>query len=216
MGKLEEYLKAKEEYIKMAEEFQKGEYFKTLNIEATNLKDCYILTPKRFGDQRGFFEQVDIEPLQELGFKDFKKLNRSKSVKGTVRGLHFQKNPYAQTKVVSCMNGAVLDVVVDIRKDSPTYGNWTSVELTPENGRALYVPRGYAHGFVALKDDTLFEYLVDNVYNKESEAGIIWNDPDVDIDWQFEKYGIENPILSEKDQLHLTLKESPDYFKEVL
>ena len=187
-----------------------------MNIEATNLKDCYILTLKRFGDTRGFFEQIDIEPLQELGFKEFKKLNRSNSIKGTIRGLHFQKNPYSQTNVVSCVYGGVLDVVVDMRVDSPTYGEWTSVELTKENGRALYVPRGFAHGFVALKDNTYFEYLVDNVYNKESEGGIIWNDPDVNIDWQFEKYEIENPIFSEKDQKHLTLKQSPEYFKEVL
>lgn len=205
-----------EEFIKRAEEVKKLDVFKTMDIEATNLKDCYILTPKRFGDSRGFFEQLDIEPLQELGFKEFKKLNRSNSVKGTIRGLHFQKNPYSQTKVVSCLTGAVLDVVVDMRVDSPTYGKWTSVELTKENGRALFVPRGFAHGFVALKDDTYFEYIVDNVYNKESEGGIIWNDPDINIDWQFEKYGIENPIFSEKDTKHLTLKQSPEYFKEVL
>ena len=209
-------MEIKEQFIKRAEELKKLDVFKTMDIEATNLKDCYILTPKRFGDVRGFFEQVDIEPLQELGFKEFKKLNRSDSIKGTIRGLHFQKNPYSQTKVVSCLTGGVLDVVVDMRVDSPTYGQWTSVELTKENGRALYVPRGFAHGFVALKDNTYFEYMVDNVYNKESEGGIIWNDPDINIDWQFEKYGIENPIFSEKDTKHLTLKQSPEYFKEVL
>lgn len=209
-------MKIKEEYIKRAEELQKSINFKHMKIEATNLKDCFILTPVRYGDERGYFEQTDIEPLEELGFKNFKKKNKSKSVKGTIRGLHFQKNPYAQTKVVSCSNGAVLDVVVDMRVDSETYGKWTSVELTPENGKLLYVPRGFAHGFVALKDDTIFEYMVDNVWNKESEGGIIWNDPDINIDWQFEKYGIDNPIFSEKDQKHLTLKESPDYFKEVL
>lgn len=204
-----------EEFIKRAEAIQKSDTFKLVNIEATNLKDCYILTPKRFGDNRGFFEQIDIEPLQKLGFKDFKKLNRSRSCKGTIRGLHFQKNPYAQTKVVSCVDGGVLDVVVDMRVDSPTYGQWTSVELTPENGRALYVPRGFAHGFVALKDNTYFEYIVDNVYNKESEGGIIWNDPDVNIDWQFDKYDIKDPIFSDKDQVHPTLALSPEYFKEV-
>ena len=209
-------MEIKEEYIKRANELQESINFKHMKIEATNLKDCFILTPVRYGDERGFFEQTDIEPLEELGFKSFKKRNKSKSVKGTIRGLHFQKNPYAQTKVVSCSNGAVLDVVVDIRKDSETYGKWTSVLLTPENGCMLYVPRGFAHGFVALKDDTVFEYMVDNVYNKESEGGIIWNDPDINIDWQFEKYGIDKPIFSEKDQKHLTLKESPDYFKEVL
>ena len=206
----------REEFIKRAEEIQKLDTFKTLKIEATNLKDCYVLTPVRFGDERGYFEQLDMAQLKELGFQNFEKMNKSKSVKGTIRGLHFQKNPYAQTKVVSCSNGAVLDVVVDIRKNSPTYGEWTSVLLTPENGQMLYVPRGFAHGFVALENDTVFQYLVDNVWNKESEAGIIWNDPDINIDWQFDKYGIENPIFSEKDQLHPTLKLSPDYFEEVL
>jgi len=182
----------------------------------TNLKDCYILEPKRFGDDRGYFESITIEQLNELGFKELVQVNHSKSVKGTVRGMHFQVNPYSQAKVVCCMQGAVLDVVVDIRKESPTYGQWTSVELTPENGRMLYVPRGFAHGFVALENDTIFEYYVDNKYMPTSEAGIIWNDPDVNIDWQFEKYNIENPIFSEKDTKHLTLKQSPDYFKEVL
>ncbi len=209
-------MEIREEFIKRAEELQKLDSFKQMKIEATNLKDCYILTPVRYGDERGYFEQTDMATLRDLGFKSFEKRNKSKSVKGTIRGLHFQKNPFAQTKVVSCGNGAVLDVVVDIRKDSPTYGEWTSALLTPENGQMLYVPRGFAHGFVALEDETIFEYLVDNIYNKESEAGIIWNDPDINIDWQFEKYNIENPIFSEKDQKHLTLKQSPDYFKEVL
>ena len=182
----------------------------------TNLEDCYILEPKRFGDERGYFESITKEQLNELGFKEIVQINHSKSVKGTIRGLHFQKNPYSQAKCVCCMQGSVLDVVVDLRTNSKTYGQWTSVELTPENGRMLYVPRGFAHGFVALKEDTIFEYYIDNKYMPSHEAGIIWNDPDIDIDWQFEKYGIENPIFSEKDQKHLTLKKSPNYFKEVL
>ena len=209
-------MEIREEFLKKAQEFQNLDAFKTTTIEATNLKDCYVLIPKKFGDERGYFEQVDDETLSALGFVGFKKFNHSNSSKGTVRGLHFQKNPYAQTKVVSCMRGAVLDVVVDLRLDSPTYGMWTSVELTRENGKRLFVPRGFAHGFVALEDDTDFLYLTDNVYNKESEAGIIWNDEDINIDWQFDKYNIDNPIISEKDQKHLTLKESPDYFKEVI
>lgn len=182
----------------------------------TGLNDCYILEPKRFGDERGYFESITIEQLNDLGFKDIVQINHSKSSKGTVRGLHFQKNPFSQAKCVSCVNGAVLDVVVDIRTNSTTYGKWFSVLLTPENGRMLYVPRGFAHGFVALMDDTVFEYYVDNKYEPSSEAGIIWNDADIDIDWQFDKYGIENPIISDKDQKHLTLKKSPEYFKEVL
>lgn len=182
----------------------------------TNLKDCYVLEPKRFGDERGYFESITIEQLNDLGFKDIVQINHSKSVKGTIRGLHFQKNPYSQAKCVCCLKGAVLDVVVDLRTTSPSYGKWTSVELTPENGRMLFVPRGFAHGFVALKEDTIFEYYIDNKYTPEAEAGIIWNDSDIGIDWQFEKYGIEKPIFSEKDQKHPTLKESPKYFEEVL
>ena len=182
----------------------------------TNLKDCYILEPKRFGDKRGYFESVTIEQLQEMGFKEIVQINHSKSTKGTLRGLHFQKNPYSQAKCICCMQGAVLDVVVDLRLNSETYGKWTSVILTPENGKMLYVPRGFAHGFPSLKEDTIFEYYIDNKYMPEYEAGIIWNDSDINIDWQLEKYEIQNPILSEKDQKQYTLKNAPNYFKEVL
>ena len=209
-------MQIKEEFIKKAEELQNSNNFKIMNIEATNLKDCYVLTPKRFGDDRGYFESITIEQLNDLGFKNIVQINHSKSSKGVIRGMHFQTNPYSQAKCVTCMQGAVLDVVVDMRIDSPTYGNWTSVELTPENGKMLYVPKGFAHGFVSLKDDTIFEYYIDNKYMPSHEAGIIWNDPDINIDWQFEKYDIENPLFSEKDQKHLTLKQSPEYFKEVL
>ena len=132
----------------------------------TDLLDCYILEPQRFGDDRGYFESITKEQLESLGFNGVFQVSNSKSGKGTVRGLHFQKDPYCQAKVVRCHKGAVLDIVVDMRKDSNTYGKWISVELTPENGRMLYVPRGFAHGFVALKDDTLFEYYVDNLYNE--------------------------------------------------
>ena len=182
---------------------------------ATNLKDCYILKPNIFEDNRGYFKAIITDDLKELGFKDIVQINESKSNKGTIRGLHFQKNPYSQAKVVRCINGKVLDVVVDLRTNSSTYGDWTSVLLTPENGRMLYVPRGFAHGFVALKENTLFEYTIDNKYMPSAEAGIIWNDPDINIDWQFDKYGIETPIFSEKDQKHLTLKKSPRYFDTV-
>ncbi len=154
-----------------------------MEIVKTNLNDCYILTPKRFGDERGYFESYTIEQLHDLGFKDIVQVNHSKSAKGTIRGLHFQKNPYSQAKCVGCVNGAVLDVVVDLRTNSSTYGDWTSVVLTPENGKMLYVPRGFAHGFVALKDDTLFEYTIDYKYLPSGVAGIIWNDLDVNIDW---------------------------------
>ena len=180
----------------------------------TNLKDCYILKPKRFGDERGYFSSVTKEQLKELGFQEIVQISNSQSGKGIIRGLHFQKNPYCQAKVVRCHKGAVLDVVVDVRKDSPTYGQWTSVELTPENGYMLYVPRGFAHGFVALKEETLFEYYVDNKYAPRMEDGILWNDPEIGIPWDeiFEKYDIKEPILSEKDQNRKPLKECQTVF----
>ena len=181
-----------------------------MNKIKTELKDCFILEPKRFGDQRGYFSSVTEKELKELGFNRTFQVSNSMSNKGIVRGLHYQKDPYCQAKVVRCHQGAVLDVVVDIRKDSPTYGKSVAVELTPENGRMLYVPRGFAHGFVSLKDNTLFEYYVDNEYKPSYEDGIIWNDPDIDINWKeiFKKYNINEPILSEKDKNRLPLKDT--------
>lgn len=182
----------------------------------TNLKDCYIIKPDRFGDERGYFSPYFIkEKLLQKGieFAEVKQLNRSLSGKGIVRGLHFQKDPYCQAKIVECLQGKVLDVVVDIREGSETYGKWTSILLTPEEGNQLFVPRGFAHGFVSLEENTLFQYIVDNDYMPKEEAGILWNDPNLNIDWQFEKFGIENPILSDKDQKHPTLSESPTYFR---
>ena len=177
----------------------------------TNLKDCYIIETKRFGDSRGYFTSItDKELEEEFGFKDFAQKSESKSCKGTIRGLHFQKDPYCQAKVVCCTAGAVLDVVVDMRKDSPTYGQYTAVELTPENGRILYVPRGFAHGFLALTDDATFNYLVDNVYATSFEGGVLWNDPAINIPWQefFDKYGIDTPLLSDKDKDRELLSEA--------
>ncbi len=168
----------------------------------TELGGCYILEPTRFGDARGYFSApyIDAE-YRELGFQGLKQVSRSKSAKGVLRGMHFQKGDYAQAKVVEAVNGAVLDVVVDLRKDSPSYGKWTSVLLTPENGRQLYVPRGFAHGFISLEDDTVFQYFVDNTYMPDQEGGIAWDDSTVGINWQsiFNEYGIESPELSEKD-----------------
>ena len=176
----------------------------------TNLLDCYILEPQRFGDERGYFESITEKDLKELGFNRIFQVSDSLSGKGIVRGLHFQKDPYCQAKVVRCHRGAVLDVVVDVRKDSKTYKQWTSVELTPENGRMLYVPRGFAHGFISLKEDTIFEYYVDNEYMPRLEGGILWNDPELNINWEqiFKKYEIEKPILSSKDEIRETLENS--------
>ncbi len=168
----------------------------------TKLLDCYILKPNRFGDKRGYFESVTESELQELGFNRIFQVSNSMSNKGIIRGLHFQKNPYCQAKAVRCHKGAVLDIVVDLRKDSETYLKWDKILLTPENGRVLFVPRGFAHGFVSLKRHSLFEYYVDNQYNPAMEDGILWNDKEINIDWEniFKEYSIKRPILSLKDK----------------
>ncbi|MBQ2639492.1 MAG: dTDP-4-dehydrorhamnose reductase [Bacilli bacterium] len=196
-------------------EFEKGRAedkcidFKS-NIIETNLADCYIIEENRFGDDRGYFTSVTSKQLDALDFKKWSQKSESMSAKGTIRGLHFQKDPYCQAKVVSCTKGAVLDVVVDMRKDSPTYGEYTAIELTPENGRMLYVPRGYAHGFLALTDDATFNYMVDNEYAPRLEGGVLWNDPVINIPWDeiFRKYDIEEPLLSDKDRDRIPLSES--------
>ena len=182
----------------------------------TELLDCYILEPDRFGDERGYFSPYYIESnLKELGFKGVVQANRSKSAKGVVRGLHFQENPKCQAKIVEVIRGSAIDVVVDIRRNSDTYGKYTAVKLTEDNNRQLYVPRGFAHGFISLEDDTIFQYLVDNDYAPSMEGGILWNDPDLGIDWDklFQENGIGNPILSEKDKIHPTLKDSKVVFE---
>ena len=182
----------------------------------TELLDCYILEPDRFGDERGYFSPYYIESnLKELGFKGVVQANRSKSAKGVVRGLHFQENPKCQAKIVEVIKGSAIDVVVDIRKNSDTYGKYIAVKLTDDNNRQLYVPRGFAHGFISLEDDTIFQYLVDNDYAPSMEGGILWNDPDLGIDWDklFKENGIENPILSDKDKIHPTLKDSKVVFE---
>jgi len=129
--------------------------------------------------------------------------NQSCSCYGVVRGLHFQRPPFSQAKLVCCTRGRVLDVAVDLRKDSPTYGKWYSVELNEDNHRQFFIPRGFAHGFSVLSDYAVFSYLCDNVYNKESEGGIIFNDPELAIDWKIPQ---DKMILSDKDTKHPTLK----------
>ncbi len=182
----------------------------------TELKDCYILEPDRFGDDRGYFSPYFIDKnLEELGFKKVVQANRSKSAKGVVRGLHFQQDPKCQAKIVEVIKGSAIDVVVDIRKDSPTYGKFTAVKLTDENNRQLFVPRGFAHGFISLEDNTIFQYLIDNDYAPKMEGGILWNDPDLKINWDemFKENGIDKPLLSDKDKVHPRLKDSPVEFK---
>ena len=182
----------------------------------TELKDCYILEPDRFGDDRGYFSPYFIDKnLEKLGFKKVVQANRSKSAKGVVRGLHFQQDPKCQAKIVEVIKGSAIDVVVDIRVDSPTYGQFTAVKLTDENNRQLFVPRGFAHGFISLEDDTIFQYLIDNDYAPKMEGGILWNDPDLGINWDemFKENGIEKPLLSDKDQVHPQLKDNKVIFK---
>lgn len=176
-----------------------------MKLIETKLKDCYILEPDRFGDNRGWFsESYNKKVFEDLGLNyDFVQDNESFSAKkGVLRGLHFQNEPYTQAKIVRCTIGAVYDVAVDIRHDSPTYGMWVGVELSEENGRQLLIPRGFLHGFQTLTDNVKFAYKCDNYYNKESDGGVMYNDPDIGVVWP-----IEDPILSEKDKHHPKLKE---------
>ena len=171
---------------------------KSMEIIETKIKDLLIIKPDVFTDDRGyFFESYNKERFEKYGLEmNFVQDNESQSMKGVLRGLHFQKPPFAQGKLVRVVKGAVRDVVVDLRKDSPTYGHWESVILTEGNKLMYWIPEGFAHGFVCLEDHSVFTYKCTNVYNKTSEGSIRWNDPDLNIDWE-----IENPILSEKDKV---------------
>lgn len=168
-----------------------------MEVIKTEIPDVMIIKPQVFEDDRGyFFESYNKEKFLQNGIdQNFVQDNESKSGKNVLRGLHFQKPPFAQGKLVRVMKGSVLDVAVDIRKNSPTYGKWTSVVLTENNKWMYWVPPGFAHGFATLDDNTVFFYKCTNVYNKASEGSIRWDDPDLGIDWN-----IENPILSAKDQ----------------
>ena len=169
-----------------------------MEVINTKIPDLYIIKPRVFEDERGyFFESYNKEAFLRMGIdQNFVQDNESKSAKGVLRGLHFQKPPFTQGKLVRVMRGSVLDVAVDLRKASPTFGQWASVELTQDNKWMYWVPPGFAHGFVTLEDDTVFFYKCTNVYNKASEGSIRWDDPDLNIDW-----GIKNPVLSEKDKV---------------
>lgn len=163
----------------------------------TELPEVYIIEPQVFGDHRGWFmETWSEEKYKKLGInKLFVQDNHSYTAKkGTLRGLHFQNNPMAQCKIVRCIAGAVMDVAVDIRKGSPNYLRWVAIELSAENKLQLFIPRGFAHGFLTLTDDVEFAYKVDNLYSIECDRSIRFDDPTIGVDW-----GIRNPILSEKD-----------------
>lgn len=168
-----------------------------MNIVKTDIEDVLIIEPKVFGDHRGWFtETYSKEKFKELGIEiDFIQDNHSLSAQnGTLRGLHFQLEPKAQTKLVRCTKGEILDVAVDLRKKSPTYKKWVGVKLSDENKKQLLVPKGFAHGFLTLTDDAEVQYKVDEYYSPENDRGIRFNDPEIGINW-----GIENPILSDKD-----------------
>ena len=168
-----------------------------MNFLKTEIDGVCIIEPKVFGDCRGFFmESWSKKLFEEAGlYYDFVQDNHSSSVKGTLRGIHFQRGDKAQAKLVRCIHGAVLDVAVDLRAESPSFKKWVAVELSEENRRQLLIPRGFGHGFLALTDQVQILYKADNYYAPEAEGGIRWNDPELKIDW-----GIEKPVLSEKDK----------------
>ncbi len=171
-----------------------------MKIEESLLKDCYIINDTVFKDSRGyFFESFNARTFEKLTNNkvEFVQDNQSASTYGVLRGLHFQRGEAAQAKLVRVIEGSVLDVAVDLRKYSPTFGNAFSVELTAENHKQLFIPRGFAHGFAVLSNKAVFFYKCDNYYNKESEAGIHYNDPDLKINWQLPSGKL---ILSEKDK----------------
>ena len=170
-----------------------------MQVEKTDLEGVLILMPDVFADERGFF----MESFQEERYREalnlpederFVQDNLSSSKKGVLRGLHYQAPPFAQGKLVTVLQGKVLDVAIDIRFGSPTFGKHVSIELSGENHKQFWVPRGFAHAFLTLEDDTLFAYKCTNIYSKEHDRGLVWNDPALGIAW-----GMENPIVSEKD-----------------
>lgn len=175
-------------------------------VTKTEIEGLVVIDPDCFGDHRGWFmETYNEAKMKENGLDVvFVQDNHSKSlVKGTLRGLHFQNNPMAQTKLVRCTKGVILDVAVDLRKNSPTYKKWFSIELTEENKKQLYIPQGFAHGFLTLSDDVEVQYKVDNLYSKAHDRGIRYNDPEIGVDW-----GDIAPVLSEKDTTSPLLKDS--------
>lgn len=176
----------------------------------TGIKDLIVIEPTVFGDNRGFFmESYSKKDFSEIGIDiEFVQDNHSKSKKGVLRGLHFQTK-HVQGKLVRVTAGAVLDVAVDFRKDSPTFGKHFLVELTADNKKMFYIPPGFAHGFLTLEDNTEFQYKCTDYYAPEFDSGVLWNDSDIGIDWSFEKYGFsaDDILLSDKDKKQQTLKE---------
>lgn len=182
-----------------------------MNVIKTDIEGVVIIEPKVFGDDRGYF----FESFSQLRFDElvrpinFVQDNESKSKYGVLRGLHFQKGQHAQSKLVRVVKGRVLDVAVDIRKGSPTFGKYVAVELTEDNHRQFFIPRGFAHGFSVLSEEAVTIYKCDNLYAPESEGAIIWNDPEIGIDWGLTA---EDVVLSPKDMCHPMLKDAPELF----
>ena len=167
-----------------------------MKISKTFIEDLLVIEPRLFNDERGFFyESFNKNNLDKIVNVVFVQDNESKSYKGVVRGLHFQRPPFEQTKLVRCVSGKILDVAVDLRTNSKTYGKSFSIELSSENNKQLFVPKGFAHGFQVLSETAIVNYKVDNFYNSKSDSGIIWNDKDLLIDWKLDI----KPILSDKD-----------------
>lgn len=182
-----------------------------MNIIKTHIPGPVIIEPRLFRDDRGYFlESFSQREFEEKVCKTtFVQDNVSKSIYGVIRGLHFQKSPFSQSKLVWVVKGAVLDVVVDIRKGSPTFGQHVAVELTEDNHRQFFIPRGFAHGFSVLTDEVIFQYKCDNFYSPQSEGAIAWNDPALGIDWRIPS---DKVILSDKDRNHPLLADAPWLF----
>lgn len=177
-----------------------------MRVIKTDIEGVYILEPEIFGDNRGyFFESYNAQRFKEATGLDvvFVQDNESRSSEGVVRGLHFQLPPYAQSKLVRVVAGAILDVAVDIRRGSPTFGQYVAVELSGDNHRQLFIPRGFAHGFRVLRGDAILQYKCDNMYAPQSEGSILWNDPALNIDWGI---SADRAILSAKDTTAPTLE----------
>ena len=182
-----------------------------MDVVRTDIEGLVIIQPRLFEDQRGYFFESfsEREFAHKVAPVSFVQDNESKSSYGVLRGLHFQKPPYAQAKLVRVVKGRVLDVAVDLRKGSPTYGRYEAVELSEDNHRQLFIPRGFAHGFCVLSAEAVFQYKCDNYYAPQSEGAVRWDDPDLDIDW---KIPLEDVILSDKDRNHPCFKDLDDVF----
>ena len=182
-----------------------------MNVIQTEIPGVVIIEPKIFRDERGYFFETwsqkdfneNVRPIK------FVQDNESKSTYGVLRGLHFQKGEHAQSKLVRVVKGTVLDVAIDIRKGSPTFGKHVSVELTEENHRQFFIPRGFAHGFIVLSEEAVFQYKCDNLYAPKEEGALAWNDPEIGIDWRLPA---DKVVLSAKDRTHPCLKDSTELF----